>query len=102
MKKKKKKEKEEEEEEEEEEDRQSSSNPVSIRGQLSIHMIATCQKVCQSVGWSVRRSVTLCFLDVPSHLYKRSCPSVRWSVCPSVRRSISPALFSKVKNTHTW
>ena len=27
------------------------------------------------------------FLDAPSHLYKRSCPSVRRSVCPSVGSS---------------
>ena len=33
------------------------------------------------------------FLDAPSHLYMRSCPSVG----PSVR----PVLFSKVKSTHT-
>ena len=37
------------------------------------------------------------FLDAPSHLYKRSCPSVR----PSVRRSVRPALFSKVKGKDT-
>ena len=37
------------------------------------------------------------FLVAPSHLYKRSCPSVRWSVGPSV----CSVLFSKVKNTHT-
>ena len=30
------------------------------------------------------------FLDAPSHLYKRSCPSVR----PSVRPSVCPVLFS--------
>ena len=32
------------------------------------------------------------FLDAPSHLYKRSCPSVG--------PSVDPALFSKVKSTH--
>ena len=37
------------------------------------------------------------FLDAPSHFYKRSCPSVRWSVGPSV----GPVLFSKMKKTHT-
>ena len=45
------------------------------------------------------------FLDAPSHLYKRSCPSVGSSVGPSVgpsvRRSVCPVLFSKVKRTHT-
>ena len=41
------------------------------------------------------------FLDAPSHLYKRSCPSVRRSVRPSVRRSVRPVLFSKMKNTYT-
>ena len=41
------------------------------------------------------------FLDAPSHLYKRSCPSVRRSVGPSVGPSVSPVLFSKVKRTHT-
>ena len=35
-------------------------------------------------------SLSASFLDAPSHLYKRSCPSVR----PSVRRSVRPALFS--------
>ena len=34
---------------------------------------------------------------MPSHLYRRSFPSVG----PSVRRSVGPALFSKVKSTHT-
>ena len=34
------------------------------------------------------------FLDAPSHLYKRVCPSVRPSVRRSVRRSVRPALFS--------
>ena len=34
------------------------------------------------------------FLDAPSHLYKRSCPSVRRSVRPSVRPS--PVLFKHV------
>ena len=59
-----------------------------------------------SIGPSVRRSVcpvlfskvdlmyTL-FLDAPSHLYMRSCPSVRpsvrRSVCPSVRLSVCPS-----------
>ena len=33
------------------------------------------------------------FLDAPSHLYKRSCPSVRRSVCP--------VLFSMMKISHT-
>ena len=33
------------------------------------------------------------FLDAPSHLYMRSCPSVG--------PSVGPALFSKVKSTHT-
>ena len=37
------------------------------------------------------------FLDAPSHLYKRSFPSVR----RSVRRSVGPELFLKVKSTHT-
>ena len=37
------------------------------------------------------------FLDAPSLLYKKSCPSVGPSVGPSVR----PVLFSKVKSTHT-
>ena len=37
------------------------------------------------------------FLDAPSHLYVRSCPSVG----PSVRRSVGPVLFSKLKSTHT-
>ena len=45
------------------------------------------------------------FLDTPSHLYKRLCPSVRRSVGPSVRPcvrpSVCPVLFSKVKRTHT-
>ena len=41
------------------------------------------------------------FLDAPSHLYKRLCPSVRPSVGPSVRRSVCPVLFLKVKRTHT-
>ena len=53
------------------------------------------------------------YLDAPSHLYKRSCPSVGPSVRPSVRRSVGPSvrrsvrpsvrpvLFSKVKSTHT-
>ena len=41
------------------------------------------------------------FLDAPSHLYMRSCPSVDPSVRPSVRPSVGPALFSKVKITHT-
>ena len=39
------------------------------------------------------------FLDAPSHLYMRSCPSVGPSVGPSVRRSVP--LFLKVKSTHT-
>ena len=38
------------------------------------------------------------FLDAPSHLYKRLCPSVRRSVRPSVRMS---RVFSKVKRTHS-
>ena len=33
------------------------------------------------------------FSDAPSHLYKRSCPSLCRSVCP--------VLFSKVKRTYT-
>ena len=37
------------------------------------------------------------FLDAPSHLYMRLCPSVR----RSVRRSVCPVLFSRVKRTHT-
>ena len=37
------------------------------------------------------------FLDTPSHLYMRLCPSVRRSVGPSVR----PVLFSKVISKHT-
>ena len=37
------------------------------------------------------------FLDATTHLYKRSCPSVRPSVGPYIR----PVLFSKVKSTHT-
>ena len=41
------------------------------------------------------------FLDAPSHLYMRSCPSVRRSVGPSVRRSVCLVLFSKMKSTHT-
>ena len=41
------------------------------------------------------------FLDAPSHLYMRSCPSVGPSVRPSVRASVGPVLFSKVKITHT-
>ena len=38
------------------------------------------------------------FLDAPSHLYKRVCPSVRLSVGPSVRRSVrpSPVIFKRV------
>ena len=37
----------------------------------------------------------LFFLDVPSHLYKRLCPSVRRSVGPSVRPpTVCPVLFS--------
>ena len=36
------------------------------------------------------------FLDAPSLLYKKSCPSVGPSVGPSVR----PVLFSKVKSRH--
>ena len=31
------------------------------------------------------------FLDAPSHLYMRSCPSVGPSVRPSVRRSVGPS-----------
>ena len=37
------------------------------------------------------------FLDAPSHLYKKSCPSVG----PSVRPFVGTVLFSKVKSTHT-
>ena len=33
---------------------------------------------------------TLRFLDASSHLYKRVCPSVRWSVRPSVRPLVRP------------
>ena len=36
------------------------------------------------------------FLDATSHLYKRSCPSVR----PSVRRSVCPVLFSNIEKRH--
>ena len=43
----------------------------------------------------------MCFLDAPSHLYKRVCPSVGPSVRRSVRRMVRPQLFSKVKRTHT-
>ena len=46
---------------------------------------------------SILVSTAPVFLDAPSHLYKRSCPSVRRSVGPSV----GPVLFSKVKITHT-
>ena len=46
------------------------------------------------------------FLDAPSHLYKKSCPSVRplvrSSVRPYVRPSVCPVLFSKAKSTQTW
>ena len=45
------------------------------------------------------------FLDAPSHLYKRLCPSVRRSVRRSVRPSVGPSvcpvLYSKVISTHT-
>ena len=45
------------------------------------------------------------FLDAPSHLYTRLCPSVRRSVRRSVRLFVSPSvchlLFTKVKRTHT-
>jgi len=34
------------------------------------------------------RDVIFAFLDAPSHLYMRSCPSVR----PSVRRSVRPSV----------
>ena len=33
------------------------------------------------------------FLDAPSHLYKRVCPSVRPSVRPCVRPSVRPLAF---------
>ena len=49
------------------------------------------------IGWPF----ILCFLDAPSHLCKRSCPSVNRSVGPSVRRSVCPVLFSKEISTHT-
>ena len=32
------------------------------------------------------------FLDASSHLYKRVCPSVGWSVGPSVRQSVGPSV----------
>ena len=35
--------------------------------------------------------LSLHFLDAPSHLYKRSCPSVRPSVGPSVGPSVRPS-----------
>ena len=56
--------------------------------------------VCQvssSIAPSSSTTSSPTFLDAPSHLYMRSCPSVRRSVRPSV----GPALFSKVKSTHT-
>ena len=42
--------------------------------------------------WAVAQVLCLCpnvFLDAPSHLYKRVCPSVCPSVRPSVRGSVS-------------
>ena len=46
--------------------------------------------------WLARSSMILglaaTFLDAPSNLYKRVCPSVRPSVSPSVRRSAKPSL----------
>ena len=38
------------------------------------------------------------FLDAPSHLYMRLCPSVRPSVCPSVR--MSRVIFEGEKNAY--
>ena len=37
------------------------------------------------------------FLDAPSHLYKRVCPSVRPSVCPSVRPWVRGSVSIKEK-----
>ena len=36
------------------------------------------------------------FLDASSHLYKRVCPSVRWSVRRSVGRSVRPSVRPSV------
>ena len=42
------------------------------------------------------------FLDATTHLCKRLCPSVRWSVSPSVRRSVCPVLFSNAEYRCFW
>ena len=43
-----------------------------------------------SVGGPRWRFLTIsAFLDAPSHLYKRVCPSVRMSACPCIRVSVS-------------
>ena len=61
---------------------------------LSLVLMQTSAKIIKNLG----------FLDATTHLYKRSCPSVRRSVRPSVRRSVRrsvcPVLFSKIEKRH--
>ena len=70
-------------------------------GKFVIHVHITPHLVGWSFCWLFGFVFTIlafpgCFLDAPSHLYKRVCPSVRPSVRravgPSVRRSVTPSL----------
>ena len=58
--------------------------PLSLSLSLSLCL---CLSLFLSLSFSLSR-----FLDAPSHLYKRVCPSVRRSVGPSVRLSV-PCYF---------
>ena len=40
-----------------------------------------------------KKEVKMLFLDASSHLYKRVCPSVRWSISHSVRPSVPRFFF---------
>ena len=53
------------------------------------------QSFSQTTNLNLRLGV-LKFLDAPSHLYKRVCPSVRPSVRPSVCPSVRPSVRRSV------